>query len=81
MLLPRNPEFSTEGDPYEPLYVPKQDVLENSLRREIEKFCFADSLMNRIVYDCMDPSGYTKVINFKLILKYSLFIYGLGSRP
>ena len=59
-LLPRNPEFLPRDDPYEPLYVPKADVLENALKREIEKFCFSDTLINRVVYDCSDPSGFTK---------------------
>jgi len=61
ILLPRNPEFVFETDPFETLYAPKQDILENSLRREIEKFCFADTLLNKIVYDSLDPSIYTKV--------------------
>ena len=45
---------------FEPLYVPDEEILENSLRREIEKFCFADTLLNRIVYDSVDPSPFTK---------------------
>lgn len=53
-LLPRNPEFLPKDDPYEPLYVPKADVLENALKKEIEKFCFSDTLINRMVYDCAD---------------------------
>jgi len=43
------------------MYVPKQEVLEKALAKEIERFCFADSLLNRIVYDCVDPSFFTKV--------------------
>jgi hypothetical protein len=45
---------------FEPLYVPDEEILENSLRREIEKFCFADTLLNRIVYDSVDTSPFTK---------------------
>ncbi len=59
-LLPRNPEFLPRDDPYEPLYVPKADVLENALKKEIEKFCFSDTLINRMVYDCADASTFTK---------------------
>ncbi len=59
-LLPRNPEFLQRDDPYEPLYVPKPDILETALKREIEKFCFADTLINKVVYDCTDPSPYHK---------------------
>tara|TARA_B110000503_G_C6998867_1_gene350628 strand:- start:463 stop:618 length:156 start_codon:yes stop_codon:yes gene_type:complete len=50
---------------FEPLYVPDEEILENSLRREIEKFCFADTLLNRIVYDSVDPSPFTKDIDSK----------------
>ena len=50
---------------FEPLYVPDEEILENSLRREIEKFCFADTLLNRIVYDSVDPSPFTKDIDPK----------------
>jgi len=59
-LLPRNPEFLPKDDPYEPLYVPKADVLENALKREIEKFCFSDTLINKVVYDCSESSPFNK---------------------
>ena len=45
------------------MYIPKQTILEESLRREIERICFADTLINRVVYDCLDPSLYTKDID------------------
>jgi hypothetical protein len=50
---------------FEPLYVPDEEILENSLRREIEKFCFADTLLNRIVYDSIDASPFTKELDPK----------------
>ena len=55
------------------MYIPKQEVLERALAKEIERFCFADSLLNRIVYDCVDPSIYTKV----LIIYISFFIINI----
>ena len=61
VLLPKNPDFEHFSDQFEPMYIPKQEVLEKALAKEIERFCFADSLMNRIVYDCVDQSFYTKV--------------------
>lgn len=61
VLLPRNPEFLQNSEPYEPMYIPKQTILEESIRREVERICFADTLINRVVYDCSDPSLYTKV--------------------
>lgn len=36
-------------------------MLEECLKREAEKLCFHETLMNRVVYDCVDPSFYTKV--------------------
>ena len=53
----------TSGETFEPMYIPKQTILEESLRREIERICFADTLINRVVYDCVDPSLYTKDID------------------
>ena len=49
------------SEPFEPMYIPKQNILEESLRREIERICFADTLINRVVYDCSDPSPFIKV--------------------
>jgi cytosolic carboxypeptidase protein 2/3 len=43
---------------FEPLYVPEDEILEQSLRREIEKFCFSDQQLNRLVYDSVDPSPF-----------------------
>ncbi|KAL4508114.1 hypothetical protein ABPG72_021487 [Tetrahymena utriculariae] len=60
ILLPRSPEFIATSEPFEPMYIPKQTILEESLRREIERICFADTLINRVVYDCVDQSLYTK---------------------
>jgi len=54
MLLPRSPEFIVSSEPFEPMYIPKQTILEESLRREIERICFADTLINRVVFDCVD---------------------------
>jgi hypothetical protein len=45
------------------MYIPKNSILEEALRREIERICFADTLINRVVYDCVDPSVYTKDID------------------
>lgn len=60
---------------FEPLYVPEEDILEQSLRKEIEKFCFSDQLMNKLVYDSMDSSPYTqdneaKLSNFDVLPYY-----------
>lgn len=65
VLLPNSPEFILHNEPFEPMYIPKQTILEESLRREIERICFADTLLNKIVFDCQDPSPFTKV-NIKI---------------
>lgn len=55
------------------MYIPKQTILEESLRREIERICFADTLMNKVVYDCSDPSPFTKVTSRKMETGYRPF--------
>jgi len=60
-LLPQNPHFIKTVDHLEPVYIPKQNILEESLKREAEKICFRETQINRVVYDCVDPSVYTKV--------------------
>jgi hypothetical protein len=54
VLLPNSPNFINHSEPFEPMYIPKQTILEESLRREIERICFADTLINRVVFDCVD---------------------------
>lgn len=45
------------------MYIPKNSILEESLRREIERICFADTLINRVVFDCVDSSPFVKDID------------------
>lgn len=59
--MPNSPEFINHNEPFEPMYIPKQTILEESLRREIERICFADTLLNKVVFDCADPSPFNKV--------------------
>ena len=61
MLIPQNPTFIKANEALEPVFVPKQNILEECLKREAEKICFHETLMNKVVYDCVDPSFYTKV--------------------
>jgi len=68
VLLPQNPQLIREIDPFEPVYVPKQSILEEALKREAEKICFKDSQINKVVYDCSDQSYYTKVFIFRMAL-------------
>lgn len=47
------------------VYEPKLNILEEAIRKDIQIICFLNSLMNKIVYDMMEPSPYTKDINPK----------------
>ncbi len=58
-----------EKESLEPLYVPKSDILEESLKREIAKICYPENLINRVVYDSVTESFYHKVfLNYKLVI-------------
>jgi len=63
-VLIKNPPFhlkdSTAMIDFEPLYPPQEFILEDSLRREAERVAHQESSMNRVVYDCQDPSPYTQ---------------------
>ena len=59
-LISRNPPFHLkDAVDFEPLYPPQEFILEESLRREAERVAHQENLMNRVVYDCIDPSPYT----------------------
>ena len=60
--IPKRIKFVSE------LWLQESGFVTDSLklkRREIEKFCFADTLLNRIVYDSVDPSPFTKDVDPK----------------
>ncbi len=50
-------------DEYEPCYAPEERLLEEMLRREAERVTYQDNVMNRVVYDCVDPSPYNPVLS------------------
>lgn len=55
----RNPPYHIkDAEDFEPLYVPQENILEDCLRREAERVAHQENLMNRVVYDCIDPSPY-----------------------
>ena len=43
---------------FEPLYPPQEFILEQTLRREADRIAYQENLMNRVVYDSIDPSPY-----------------------
>jgi hypothetical protein len=61
VLLKNPPVFIKDAGEFEPLYPPQEFILEESLRREAERVAHQELLMNRVVYDSIDPSPYTGV--------------------
>ena len=54
------PYHVKDASDFEPLYPPQEFILEESLRREAERVAHQESLMNRVVFDAIDPSPYTQ---------------------
>jgi len=55
----KNPPYHLkESFDFEPLYPPQEFILEESLRREADRIAYQENLMNRVVYDAIDPSPY-----------------------
>ena len=63
VFLPGHPELTAPNDTYETVHLPKHNILEESLRREVESIVFAETFINQIVYDSKDSSPYTKDID------------------
>ena len=55
--------MTATNDAYETVHLPKQNILEESLRKEVESIVFAETFINQIVYDCKESSPYTKDID------------------
>ncbi len=53
------PNHIMDADEFEPFYTPQENILEDCLRREAERIAHQENLMNRIVYDSVDPSPTT----------------------
>jgi hypothetical protein len=57
--LMKNPPFHLkESFDFEPLYPPQEFILEETLKREADRIAYQENLMNRVVYDSIDPSHY-----------------------
>ena len=52
------PYHIKDAEDFEPLYTPRDNILEDCLRREAERVAHQENLMNRVVYDSIDPSPY-----------------------
>jgi hypothetical protein len=63
IFLPTQPELNAPNDTYETVHLPKHNILEESLRREVESIVFAETFINQVIYDSKDPSPYNKDID------------------
>ena len=45
----------------EALLFPKEDILEDSLKKEILKICYPEELITQVVFDAVEESFYTNV--------------------
>lgn len=55
--LMKNPPYHIKDSfDFEPMYPPQEFILEESLRREADRIAYQENLINRVVYDSIDPS-------------------------
>lgn len=65
-LMLKNPPYHIkDAEEFEPLYTPKESILEDCLRREAERVAHQENLMNRVVYDAIDSSPFSTSIEPK----------------
>lgn len=57
------PEFIDEVEECELITIPSETILEESLRHECERILFQETLMNRLIYDSIDPSPFPQIDN------------------
>ena len=61
ILSKHPPVHIRDNEDFEPLFAPEDKILEDSLRREADRVSHQENVMNRVVYDCVDPSPYNPV--------------------
>lgn len=59
VLMKNPPDFIQPAGDFEPLYPPQEFILEESLRREAERVAHQESVMNRVIFDSIDPSPFS----------------------
>ena len=62
-MLSFTPEFIEEVEECESITMPSESILEDSLHRECERILNQDSLMNKLIYDSIDPSPFPQAEN------------------
>ena len=56
-FLKHGPKHILEAPLHEPLYTPQENIIEDCLRRDAERVASQDTLVNRVVYDSVDPDA------------------------
>ena len=60
------PNFNeTNAEEFDLFSSPNRTILEDILLNEAEKLCLQSSLLNRVVYDCSDPSPFAGKYNYE----------------
>lgn len=62
-MLAFAPEFIEEVEECELITIPSETILEDSLRHECERILYQETLMNRLIYDSIDPSPFPQIDN------------------
>jgi len=57
-MMRRAPEFIYSPEPLEPILIPKETIIEDSLRREPERVAHQENLLNKLVYDSINASPF-----------------------
>jgi len=58
-VIMKDPPVHIKGkEAYEPLFNIEEKILEESLRREAERVSHQESVMNRVVYDSIEPTPF-----------------------
>ena len=55
--MKNGPLHILDAKEYEPIYTPQVNIFEECLRREAERVAHRENLMNRVVFDCGDPTA------------------------
>ena len=60
-MMKTPPEFIEDMEPYEPIAQVRDNMRDDCTRRERERAEHPENIMNRVVYDCLDPAPHQLV--------------------
>lgn len=61
LMMKTPPEFIEDMEPYEPIAQVRDNMRDDCTRRERERAEHPENIMNRVVYDCLDPAPHQLV--------------------